>query len=216
MGRAFAMQLAQGTFSVFGFASILLWCLSPFGSQASLRVVDIVSPQTQTSHQVATLDTFAKYAYDFSNSLIETDSFLKPAIVASLVAAPLLNGRDQDLWGNVRPSALPPFGDDKATNNSYTSLVGLPVSQLPPAGNTSVEIPSSYLTLSCPLFEVSTQKAFTNYTSSNHPSPGNGVDCDWVSAMGGSRFQVALSTPCEKGSFPSPLTGTRPAARRFV
>lgn len=117
------------------------------------------------------------------------------------MAASLLSGRNQDLWGNIRFPAIEPLegnGDKgwlktpEITNLSYPSLVGTPVNNLPASGNTSFILPGSYLSISCPSLERSDQSDYTNLNTSNCPAPYNGEDCNWFTA-GGTQYRIAIS-----------------------
>jgi hypothetical protein len=136
-----------------------------------------------------------------------------------MMAAPLLANRNQDLWGNIRIPAIERLETEGATdwiamprndNMTYSSLLGMPVKPLPSLGNTSFMLPGSYLSISCPVFGLSSQTGYTNYTAPSAPSPNNGDDCRWAGAAVGSQYQIAISAPC--GS----LAAARKASRKLV
>ncbi|KAJ5841143.1 hypothetical protein N7534_010973 [Penicillium rubens] len=200
--------------------TVLLWCLSPLGSQASLRVISIVPSYPGNEVELTTLDTFTQYQYGYGQGVSEAVTSVANPMTASLSAASLLATRNQDLWGNIRFPVIEnleknstgwmdlPQNDDL----TYASLVGVPVIDLPSSGNTSFTLPGSYLSISCPVFDTLHNMNLTNFTGPDAPSPGNGDDCSWTSAWGGSQFQLAISEPCSN-SLNASLTRTRNARK---
>lgn len=81
---------------------------------------------------------------------------------------------------------------------TYPSLAGIPLDLLPGVGNTSLTIPGSYLSVSCPVFGLSNQTSLTDYTSPDAPLPDNGEDCTWVTSRGAAYYQLAVSMPCNQ------------------
>lgn len=219
---AFLTQVKLRALNFFAIFIILLWCLSPLGSQASLRVISIGASYSNSPVQLATMNTFTEYQYGFAEGMTEAITDVTSPVIASLLAASLLGTRNQDLWGNIRFPVIENLENtsngwiDVPQNNNltYASLVGTPVSNLPNSGNTSFTLPGSYLSISCPIFGLSNQTEFTNYTNSDAPSPDNGVDCSWTSAQGGTQYQIAISQPCYASDI-SMASDTR-SARKLV
>lgn len=184
--------------------TVLLWCLSPLGSQASLRVISIVSSYPGNPVELTTLNTFTPYQYGYNQAVTEAMISVANPMAASLSGASLLATRNQDLWGNIRFPVIENLEKNSTgwmdiprnNNLTYASLVGVPVIGLPSSGNTSFTLPGSYLSISCPVFDTIHTLNFTNFTGPDAPSPGNGDDCSWTSAWGGYQFTIALSEPC--------------------
>lgn len=184
--------------------TVLLWCLSPLGSQASLRVISIVSSYPGNPVELTTLNTFTPYQYGYNQGVTEAITSVANPMAASLSAASLLATRNQDLWGNIRFPVIENLEKNSTgwmdiprnNNLTYASLVGVPVIGLPSSGNTSFTLPGSYLSITCPVFDTMHALNFTNFTGPDAPSPGNGDDCSWTSAWGGYQFKIAISEPC--------------------
>ncbi|OQE10439.1 hypothetical protein PENVUL_c004G09470 [Penicillium vulpinum] len=202
--------------------TVVLWCLSPLGSQASLRVISIVPSYPGNPIELTTLDTFTPYQYGYGQGVTEAVTAVANPMIASLSAASLLATRNQDLWGNIRFPVIENLEKNNTgwmdiprnDNMTYSSLVGVPVIGLPSSGNTSFTLPGAYLSISCPIFDTLHQLNFTNFTGPDAPSPGNGNDCSWSNAWGGHQFSLALSEPCS-GSLNASMTRTR-NARKLV
>ncbi|KAJ5807339.1 hypothetical protein N7447_010795 [Penicillium robsamsonii] len=202
--------------------TVLLWCLSPLGGQASLRVISIVPSYPSNQVQLTTLNTFTQYQYGYGQGISMAKTSIANPLIASISAASLLANRNQDLWGNIRFPAIEHFENvstgwmdvPQNDNLTYASLVGVPVIGLPNSGNTSFTLPGSYLSISCPVFDTLHQVNFTNFTGPDAPSPGNSDDCSWTRSLGGHQFQIAISEPCSK-SLDASRTRTR-NARKLV
>ncbi|KAJ5177627.1 uncharacterized protein N7500_000326 [Penicillium coprophilum] len=200
--------------------TVLLWCLSPLGSQASLRVISIVPSYPSNQVELTSLNTFTQYQYGYGQGLSEAKTSIANPLIAALSAASLLANRNQDLWGNIRFPFIENFEKDSTgwmdipqnDNLTYASLVGVPVIDLPNSGNTSFTLPGSYLSISCPIFDTLHQMNLTNFTGPDAPSPGNGDDCSWTSSQGGYQFQLAISEPCSK-SLDASMARTRNARK---
>ncbi|CAG8977001.1 hypothetical protein HYALB_00012853 [Hymenoscyphus albidus] len=162
---------------------IILWCLSPLGSQAALRVV-YIAPQFHTNRTSPTaMNTFAGYEYSYAAGIVS------------------------DLWGNVRLPSLEALNyngtswlniRDKPVE--YTSLVGVPVGPLPtlPQANTTYNLTNSYLKGSCDRFDaLPAEYHLINYTSEPPPIPPNQFNktCGWVSSFI-TPLQIGLTVPC--------------------
>ncbi|WQF79275.1 hypothetical protein CDEST_04289 [Colletotrichum destructivum] len=217
ISRAFTTQINLRTYNLLGLSIVALWCLSPLGSQASLRVISVISKSEIDLRMLSTVDTFGGFqeiytqsAYTARGRVVQTT--VPSAVVTSLMAAKFLKSRNQDIWGNVRLPAIQNLerssksdgesgwidlsGDDPI---EYASLIGTPVANLATHGNTSFVLPGSYLTLSCPTISlVSNQSLLSNWTS-NPPalSPelqGNQTDNVWAVGEGAKpQYQAAIS-----------------------
>ncbi|RDL39988.1 uncharacterized protein BP5553_04328 [Venustampulla echinocandica] len=153
-------QFQLRSFNALGLCLILLWLLSPIGSQAYLR---LVSPglDSRTSPSLVpyfTTDTQSMFA---GGDSISSD-LVQSSVFRSMFAAALLSPSDSktgpmDLWGNVKIPSLsslqPITGGDWVTlspNDSvvYSSLVGIPIAASG-IGTTDLSIESSYINLNC-------------------------------------------------------------------
>lgn len=175
--RAISTQIRMHAYNPLGILLLMLWALSPLGGQASLRVISIGSFLEKTNSTV----------------------------IASIMSASFLSNRNQDLWGNLRfpaieqiESAYKAAGNSSVgwydvpenTNMTYSSLVGTPVTLIPSEGNTTFMLSGSYMSFSCPVFGLTDQTEFINYTAVGNNTPpavGNGYDCTWASNQGGTQ-----------------------------
>ncbi|GLB06537.1 hypothetical protein AtubIFM57258_001847 [Aspergillus tubingensis] len=223
ISSAVLTQIQLGLLDFGAIMIVFLWSLSPLGSQASLRVISIVARNSSSPRNLTTINTFTAYQYGNAEGLAEAQRIVVYPTVAVIMAAPLLEKRNQDLWGNVRfpmleneQSLWDTTGHEwtampEENNLTYASLVGTPVGNLADAGNTSFTLPGSYLYINCSKFGKSNQTDFTNYTSSSSPLPETGVDCTWASMRGGTQYQIAISQPCSNFRLLPEANTTRPA-----
>jgi hypothetical protein len=144
--------------SVAGAALLLLWCLSPLGGQASLRLLR----RDYTTH-----NTTVPLRY-LSSGLALTASANGPACNsgnsaiynAALILSPVIASGSEDMWGNVK---IPRFqglntthgkDDWKAVPSSvaaddYSSLLGVPVVNRQRHKNMTFSLESTYLNADC-------------------------------------------------------------------
>ncbi|OBR11465.1 hypothetical protein CH63R_03761 [Colletotrichum higginsianum IMI 349063] len=221
ISRAFTTQINLRTYNLLGLSIVALWCLSPLGSQASLRVISVIPKSEIDLRMLSTVDTFGDYSSDYTIRTVASEGgevvemTVPTAVVTSLMAVKFLMSRNQDIWGNVRLPAIENLekggksGGDSGWIEllghdpiEYASLIGTPVANLATKGNTSFVLPGSYLSLSCPTIRlVSNQTVLSNWTS-NPPAiipelHENRADCEW--AIGKSalpQYQVAISRSC--------------------
>lgn len=57
---AFLTQIRLRARNAFAIFTVLLWCLSPLGSQASLRVISVVDTYSISQMHLATMNTFTE------------------------------------------------------------------------------------------------------------------------------------------------------------
>jgi hypothetical protein len=201
---AFFTQAKLRSFNILALALILLWSLSPLGSQASLRVVSVVDVYPSNTSTLTAMNTFAEYAFGFSEGLGEAVTLVRSPFTAAIMSANILKNRNQDLWGNIRLPSIESLTSDgntdwvnisDPTNVQYPSLVGVPVTSLPTVGNTTFALSGSYLNVTCGVLEL--QSNFTDFTGANAPKPGGNTDCTWEAFTALQQLQLALSIPCK-------------------
>lgn len=199
---ALVTQAKLQAFNPLGFFIVVLWCLSPLGSQASLRVVSVVRNYPSNVTTLTAMDTFSEYMYGNAEGLSEAITKVSSPFIAAMMSASLLKNRNQDLWGNIRLPSIERLSDDENTNLinianpadiEYPSLVGIPLTTLPFVGNTTFALSGSYLNITCGILAL--QSDFTNFTSSNAPNPGKNTDCSWITKTA-DMLQIAISQPC--------------------
>lgn len=139
---------------------LVLWSVSPLGAQAFLRMLS-----TETSIHYRTFElqysgwnASAQFTlrsqpeyYELYGPVIET------IYSAVLISTSTFKSKPADIWGNIR---IPAFnyadsvstGDDwRIVHNDteYVSLLGIPVNNTIPVGNTTFSIESSHIELQC-------------------------------------------------------------------
>ncbi|TQN64561.1 hypothetical protein CSHISOI_10900, partial [Colletotrichum shisoi] len=198
ISRAFVTQFNLGTYNLLGLSIVALWCLSPLGSQASLRVISVMSKTETAQTTLSAVDTFEKYAYSETNKVNEALMTVSSAVITSLMAAKFLKGRNQDVWGNVRLPAIENLersGESVGESGwievsdrkpiEYASLIGTPVANLSRYGNTSFPLTGSYLSLSCPTIRLVPNQTVLSDWPNSLPALSLGIhgkqtDCNWT------------------------------------
>ncbi|TVY50404.1 hypothetical protein LCER1_G008996 [Lachnellula cervina] len=152
------LQLWPLTFLSFGL--IVLWCMSPLGSQGILRMLSTTNRLIPASSNVGYASTRQAF---YSGDLQPQNAWL-PGFAslfgAALIAPVAVKTSAMDLWGNVKIPLLSNLtglsqdenGWRKVPQNNdsliYSSLFGIPILSLP-AGNTTFNVESTYLELTC-------------------------------------------------------------------
>ncbi|EPE33299.1 hypothetical protein GLAREA_06311 [Glarea lozoyensis ATCC 20868] len=152
-------QLRFGVFSFLSLGLVGLWLLSPFGSQASLRMLSTALVSQEQNSNVTFFNTwqptFAGKTEFESGWFASFATLFSAAILAPVV----VKTGTQDLWGNVKIpllSSLSNLSPDKdgyhhipeTFTPTYSSLFGIPTSDIP-VGNITFSIESTYLELVC-------------------------------------------------------------------
>ncbi|XXG97391.1 hypothetical protein Hte_003692 [Hypoxylon texense] len=214
-------QIELRTFNTIALSIVVLWALSPVGSQASLRIAYIKSVPIDAQNQLTFMSPDSCYVEG------ETGDSDNRALVSSLFATSLLSakvryGKTQDTWGGLRIPMVEAFdnytnGDwisipANVTNITFSSLVGIPFSPILSTGSTSFTLNTSYMTLDCPVFTTKpTNGTFkpTNFTDPKVAPPLQGEHNSWYSSVktistgsiGFNSFQIAISS-CPSGCAP--------------
>ena len=168
VGSTLVTQISLGRFNFLGVALLILWSLSPLGSQSALRMLRTRLEPIHANSSVLYYTTDAPSVFrsaELRNSRSDIDSYrstqayIQTMYSALLLAPPSAKSNAMDLWGNVKIPKLEVDGDDKGWKNvsswnsepdSYSSLVGLPVTNVT-QGNTTFSLESSYIDLDCKL-----------------------------------------------------------------
>ncbi|KAG9236367.1 hypothetical protein BJ875DRAFT_372328 [Amylocarpus encephaloides] len=153
-------QIRLGSFPFLSLGMITLWLISPFGSQAALRMLGTsLSPLPSTAN--VTFMNTRQPSYS-GLGLFQDNWFAGFAslFAASLLAPSLTKLGPADLWGNVKipiSASLSNLVEDAngwreiPTANftpTYSSLFGIPLGNIP-VGNSTFNIESTYLELTC-------------------------------------------------------------------
>lgn len=144
---------------------IIIWVLSPLGGQSSLRILS-------TKKLYSTAQTTARYADTgplgqgrLADNLYDIDFQLKAGHLSDSLMLMALNqpadvyNTPTDVWGNAKiprvelldPEESGRWIDTVHINNpdSFTSLIGIPLHDIPASGSSSLLLETSYLTTNC-------------------------------------------------------------------
>ncbi|KAH8596751.1 hypothetical protein B0O99DRAFT_619841 [Bisporella sp. PMI_857] len=171
-------QVHLRKFNLIGLGLIVLWSLSPIGSQAVLYILEAPLSPVISEVNVSYINT-RQQSYAAPDGIFKGTWFSGFTMLfgSSLLAPTAVKASSMDLWGNVKipyyssvinTTAKPDENGwiqiEASANLSYSSLFGVPLSGIG-FGNTTVTIESSYLQLNC------TEQSHTN---SNHPVDAQG------------------------------------------
>ena len=162
-----------GRYDTIGILLFLLWILSPFGSQMTLRLLDLRDSFTMSTSGVQYFNTSLYSDTDPSGpstgssfesaSGMNTDAALLTALVgASVLSTRAIATSPIDTWNNVK---IPLFDDallpsvegqnnewidaDRNINHTWVSLSGIMIQGLPESGSSNVVLEFSYLNVLC-------------------------------------------------------------------
>lgn len=145
---------------------VILWLLSPFGSQAILRSLTTEIALMDSVSNATYLNTRQESLAANSDNLLDWFAGFTALFGASLLGSAATKNGSRDLWGNpkipVQSSLLntsssdsdgwyevsPGSGSRNGKFSQYPFLFGIPISATP-EGNTSFGLESSYLSLVC-------------------------------------------------------------------
>ncbi|KAF2268966.1 hypothetical protein CC78DRAFT_565078 [Lojkania enalia] len=148
-----------------GAALITLWILSPIGGQASLRILDFSSITYSRPRILFSMDRNATYQPS-EEILLGVDEGMSRYISSSLFVSAMASTKDvqqsgMDSWGNLKIPMLErlpfiPDSDgwttiDRSLNVTYSSLIGVPVSNISADRSTTFSLESWYWTFDCPI-----------------------------------------------------------------
>jgi hypothetical protein len=158
---AVTTQISLRAYNSLGLGLVMIWILSPFGSQSSLRLLSTGLTSTSMTQTVPYVDTmgFDADTFDAADDVTFFIGGLRPAYVTSLLGPPSAKNGTLDLWGNVKIPFLSQVGQPKGdewltvpssdtTAATYSSLIGMPITGLG-LGNATFLLESTYMALNC-------------------------------------------------------------------
>jgi hypothetical protein len=172
MFDAVLSQWYLARFSIIASALVLLWALSPLGGQASLRLMYKTNITTSYDQGLRYMDTgslgnmYTNEAFVNSNDLGAHGEGL-PLTVAALYQAAVVQSLEHkqgpvDLWGNVKIPRVDRLDRSLADADgwisfttpssveSFSSLLGLPIINIPKTGVIEFSVESVYVALAPP------------------------------------------------------------------
>ncbi|KAI9819460.1 MAG: hypothetical protein M1827_006908 [Pycnora praestabilis] len=159
VGSTVTTQISLVCLNVLALLLIITWSLSPLGSQASLQVISVQQVPVDTSTAVHYFST------DMEPGFSEGDIWMGPSLDAlyasSLMAPASIRNSPMDLWDNVKVPDLSRLSHGVTANDTgwisassgsdvtYSSILGIPLSNFSTIGNTSFKMETSYISVSC-------------------------------------------------------------------
>ncbi|KAM0553173.1 hypothetical protein ACHAPJ_007460 [Fusarium lateritium] len=172
VGSALLTQINLCKFNLLGFGLLILWALSPLGSQSALRMLRTRLQPVLEPSQILHYTTYAQSAFtrtlitsasgvDQANAL---EAFLQTMYTSLLLAPVTAKTSVMDTWGNVKIPRLEVDGSAGGSDgwynvsrnpepDSYSALAGLPVANVS-RGNVTFSLESSYIDLRCNKLEL--------------------------------------------------------------
>ncbi|RSL61730.1 hypothetical protein CEP54_006127 [Fusarium duplospermum] len=212
VAEAFFTQYRLKAVNIIAIAILLLWCLSPLGGQAALRAISTNQVFLNSTGNLTVMDTFSEFRVSDTAALIGSAMrMLVPPAIASMLAARVLQGRNQDLWGNIRVPLIERLTENTSdtgwidvsniTELDYSSLVGVPVLSLPTHGNHTFTFSASYVNPECTTIKVNPNYNFNTELPDFNSSDGS--NCAWTTIQPEDTYtlRVSLSQPCENGTW---------------
>jgi hypothetical protein len=195
VASAFTTQLQLRSFNVIGLGIIMVWSLSPIGSQSILHILLTPQQATSTLSNVSYVNS-RQQSYSSPTGSFADQWFNSLAIeIGSMLIAPTkVKESTMDLWGNVKipfhssviASGIPPDSEGwvqissmNATTNGnlvWSSLFGIPLNGIN-LGNTTFNIESTHMELTC------TNKTFESLEGPDGPG-GPRINTTYVSTNG--------------------------------
>ncbi|KAI0103703.1 hypothetical protein GGR51DRAFT_250118 [Nemania sp. FL0031] len=197
-----------GYFDISSLGLLVLWALSPLGGQATLRVIGYDDFHTIMPLDISYVDytqstfPFGLEAGDLGPLAIAPAS----AFVSSLSCPLSFQTAKSDLWGNVKVpvlEALPDYSSARAgdwvdvptdpTGIWYASFIGVPIANIPRAGQAQFQAEVAYWELECPSFRTGTYQDI-DYTMSELRNQNVSIPLDAVVLVDTPDLQGAAST----------------------
>lgn len=163
IGATVSTQFSLRSFNILGNLLILLWALSPAGGQALLRLLSTELQPVPSSVNILYFDTDGDVTMfvgtNFLRVLYDLPSL--NAMYSSTILAPTkIKTSNTDIWGNVK---IPDMSRTSNTHTNisgwieipqgpevnYSSLIGIPIDNIPTNGNTTFAVETSYLSVTC-------------------------------------------------------------------
>lgn len=158
-------QVHLQNFGILGTSLVILWLLSPLGSQASLRAPSIgtFSVSSRVDLPYLSMENKNILSGRDNSDRVALRVPMTAVVISSLLSDPTVKQSPRDTWGNLKIPFLDSStgsNDDQHSNWSTVdwgdyhiscSLVGIPVGNIPSEGKKSFNLDSSYFKLDCPI-----------------------------------------------------------------
>jgi hypothetical protein len=164
LGGAITILWSLRIVNLTGLLLVIVAAVSPLGGQAALQMLKTQDKAELSQPEISYLSSLAGSTSILELSpgyLTENLPALNSLYTSSISASPRVKNSSVDLWGNVKIPWLPRDNaavlDREGWYNipvepvldKYSSLVGVPILNLPSGKNTTFSIETSYLNLDC-------------------------------------------------------------------
>lgn len=184
LGGAVTILWSFRTVNLAGILLVVVAAIPPIGGQSALQMLTTEDRAELSQPEITYLSSLAESVSILELSpgyLIENLPALNSLYTSSISASPQIKNSSVDLWGNVKIPWLPrrntasPDGEgwyditSDPVLEKYSSLVGIPILNLPSGKNATFSIETNYLDLDCYDFVLG------DYINFTHPnlSPTN-------------------------------------------
>ena len=205
---------------------VLLWLLSPIGGQSSLRLVSIQQLPEIDSKLIWYWSSNTSNAFGGSSAshYVTTPNAIQALIAASLIAQPSSWMSPVDTWNNAKIPLVKSFVQQALNSNtdvsatwymvdsmplqSYSSLIGIPLTNVPSKGQANFSIENSFVYTDC-------QKRNTDLSLSEFCSMKSAQDagaCTYNSdgSLNSSTLSTQSSIFLQSNSFPGSSSPQKP------
>ncbi|KAF7193895.1 hypothetical protein HII31_04785 [Pseudocercospora fuligena] len=192
--------------SLLGLALIVAWALSPLGGQASLRVVSIGTSSISSTIDTSYMSTNKSFDGYVTGDLGQMQTMINGLFNAALLGPERTKASPVDTWSNVKVPQLEALSNDEnamlhhtwidvpAENVTYSSLIGLPVTEFPSTSESTFTLETSYFVLDCPLLSNNTYPQ--HWGNASNGTYGDGFTGVTPASAGMGGTMLSNSTKC--------------------
>jgi hypothetical protein len=182
VGGAIITAVGLRSITIGSLILVLIWLLSPLGSQSVLRILSTTASSIQSSTNVTHINS-RQQSYAGQAQSNSWSNGLASLISASILAPEEVKNSSVDTWGNVKIPLFSSLSNISEDDNGWrqipqsdfialhSSLFGIPVSV--GSGNSTFKVESTYMELAC-----------SNQTSAVTRKPGLFIDPGLISTSG--------------------------------
>ncbi|KUJ21601.1 uncharacterized protein LY89DRAFT_778016 [Mollisia scopiformis] len=159
VGGTIITAIGLRSFTIGSLILILLWLLSPLGSQSVLRILSTTDRSTNSTTNITYINS-RQQSYAGQVEMNNWSNGLASVVSASLLAPEEVKSSSMDTWGNVKIPLFSSLSNISEDDNGWrqipqsdfslvhSSLLGIPVSDVG-NGNSTFNLESTYTELTC-------------------------------------------------------------------
>lgn len=147
-------------FNFLGLALLLLWALSPVGGLASSGIITTAFRPVPSNTTPNYLNTSQSSIFDSGADYEDLLPTLNSLYMSSLMAPQTVKNSTMDLWDNIKIPYLSRLAPNSTQNSTgwrkvpdgsvyYSSLLRIPLANLPKLGNATFAMETSYFDFDC-------------------------------------------------------------------